>query len=176
MIKQGFSSSVDLLPFTASMAMIKALIIMKGATPVMQFKNDQDRQEVLNCLLENMNEEFRATLQYICHRISAKGRHEVLSDSFKSAALDEMSHILFFSDMLTKCGETPRFTPWPLDQSDDIRSMLTQDIVLEKKAQERYTNQLERFSGYPELATLLQSVLGDEGDHEELFTGYLEKL
>jgi bacterioferritin (cytochrome b1) len=143
---------------------------------VLQFKNEQERQEVLECLTDNMNEEFRATLQYICHRISAKGRNEVLSDSFKSAALDEMSHILFFSDLLTKCGETPRFTPWPLDQSDDISIMLTQDIALEKKARERYTSQLERFSRHPELAAVLQSVLGDEGDHEELFTGYRDKL
>jgi len=142
----------------------------------MQFKNEQDRQEVLSCLTENMNEEFRATLQYICHRISAKGSHEVLSDSFKSAALDEMSHILFFSDLLTKCGGTPRFEPWPLDQSDDIGVMLTKDIALEKKALERYASQLERFSRYPELAALLQSVMDDEGDHEELFTGYREKL
>jgi len=143
---------------------------------MIQFKNERDREEMLNCLAENMNEEFRATLQYICHRISAKGPHEMLSDSFKSAALDEMSHILFFSDLLTKCGGTPRFEPWPLDQSDDIHSMLAQDIALEKKARERYTRQLERFSAYPELAALLQSVLGDEGDHEELFTGYLQKL
>ena len=66
---------------------------------MVQFKNERDRVDVLNCLRENMNEEFQATLQYICHRISAKGVDETLSDSFKSAALDEMSHILFFSDL-----------------------------------------------------------------------------
>jgi bacterioferritin (cytochrome b1) len=149
---------------------------MKGALSMMQFKNERDREEVLSCLTKNMNEEFQATLQYICHRISAKGSHDMLSDSFKSAALDEMSHILFFSDLITKYGGIPRFEPWPIDRSVDIHSMLTEDIALEKKARERYTSQLERFRQYPELAALLESVLGDEGDHEELFTGYLEKL
>lgn len=142
----------------------------------MQFKNEQDQKEILACLMENMNEEFRATLQYICHRISAKGRHEMLSDSFKSAALDEMSHILFFSDLITKYGETPRFTDWALDQSDDIKDMLTHDIALEKEARERYSSQLERFSQYPELTALLKNVLGDEDDHEEMFIAYRNKL
>lgn len=142
----------------------------------MQFKNEQDREEILKCLTENMNEEFQATLQYICHRISAKGIDEVLSDSFKSAALDEMSHILFFSDLITKYGGTPRFTQWPVDQSPDIKGMLTGDIALEKKARERYSAQLERFCDYPELAGIVKNVLSDEGDHEELFSDYLARL
>ena len=86
-----------------------------------------------------MNEEFQATLQYICHRISAKGIDDALSDSFKSAALDEMSHILFFSDLITKYGGTPQFAPWPIDQSPDVKGMLISDIALEKKARERYS-------------------------------------
>ena len=143
---------------------------------MMQFKNEQDRQKVLNCLEENMNEEFQATLQYICHRISAKGIDEMLSDSFKSAALDEMSHILFFSDLITKYGGTPRFTQWPVQQSPDVKGMLTSDIALEKKARERYSSQLESFARYPELADIIKNVLDDEADHEELFTGYLARL
>ena len=143
---------------------------------MMQFKNEQDRQEVLNCLTENMNEEFQATLQYICHRISAKGVNEVLSDSFKSAALDEMSHILFFSDLITKYGDTPRFNQWHVHQSPDVKEMLISDIALEKKARERYSAQLERFGQYPELAGIVKNVLDDEEDHEELFTSYLGRL
>ncbi len=143
---------------------------------MMQFKDERDREDVLSCLTENMNEEFRATLQYICHRISAKGIDETLSDSFKSAALDEMSHILFFSDLITKYGGAPRFTPWPIDQSPDVKAMLTSDIALEKKARERYSGQLERFADYPELAGIVKNVLDDEGDHEELFAGYLARL
>lgn len=143
---------------------------------MIQCKNEQDRQDVLNCLTENMNEEFQATLQYICHRISAKGLDEMLSDSFKSAALDEMSHLLFFSDLITKYGGTPRFTPWPIDQSPDLKGMLTSDIALEKKASERYSDQLERFSDYPELAGIVKNVLEDEKDHEALFADHLARL
>ena len=142
---------------------------------MIQFKNEQDRQEVLNCLTENMNEEFQATLQYICHRISAKGVNEVLSDSFKSAALDEMSHILFFSDLITKYGGTPRFNQWPVHQSPDVKEMLISDIALEKKARERYSAQLKRFGQYPELAGIVKNVLDDESDHEELFASYLAR-
>jgi rubrerythrin len=87
-----------------------------------------------------------------------------------------MSHILFFSDLITKYGGTPRFTPWPVNQNSDIKDMLKSDIALEKKARERYRAQLERFTDYPELAGIVQNVLDDEGDHEALFAGYLARL
>ena len=115
------------------------------------FKNAAERERVLAALELNMNEEFRATLQYICHRIAAKGLDEVLADSFKSAALDEMSHILFFSDLITKCGGTPRFSEWSIDRSSDLAGMLAADIALEQAARQRYERQLEELARHPEL-------------------------
>jgi len=147
----------------------------KGAT-MMYFKNREDQDKILQTLELNMNEEFRATLQYICHRISARGLDEVLADSFKSAALDEMSHILFFSDLITKHGGTPRFTAWNIDQSSDLKTMLEQDIGLEQAARQRYAAQLPLMGDYPELITVLESVLRDEEDHENGFAAYLAKL
>ena len=143
---------------------------------MMQFQNERDRDDMLRCLTENMNEEFRATLQYICHRIAARSMDEVLSDSFKSAALDEMAHILFFSDMITKYGGTPRFTAWEVDQSPDLKGMLESDIALEQQARKRYGMQLERFKDYAELARILESVLEDENDHEAQFADSLGRL
>jgi bacterioferritin (cytochrome b1) len=137
------------------------------------FKNDLDRQDMLYALQHNMNEEFRATLQYICHRISAKDKHQLLAESFKSAALDEMSHILFFSDLITKYGDQPRFNEWEIDKSDDLTEMLQKDIELEKQAKTRYTSQRDRFKEYPEFCNIISSVLSDEDDHEEEFTKYL---
>jgi bacterioferritin (cytochrome b1) len=140
------------------------------------FKSDKDRQEMLEALEANMNEEIAATLQYICHRISAKGREELLSESFKTAALDEMAHILYFSDLIVKYGGKPRFELWQTDQSDDIHTMLRADIELEKRARHRYQRQMERFKAYPEFIAVIEGVLDDEGDHEEKFSEYLETL
>jgi len=139
------------------------------------FKNENDRQEALHALERNMNEEIRATLQYICHRISSKGREEVIAESFKTAALDEMTHILYFSDLITKYEGTPRFEEWQVDKSSELKTMLEADIRLEESAKQRYKSQIERFKAYPELVTILQSVLDDEADHEEIFTRYLRE-
>jgi len=122
-----------------------------------------------------MNEEFQATLQYICHRILAKDRDHVIAESFKSAALDEMSHILFFSDLITRYEGKPRFTAWEVDQSNDIKDMLKVDIGLEAAAKERYAAQIERFKDYGDFITIIKSVLADEEDHEEKFANYLFK-
>lgn len=140
------------------------------------FKSEADRHSLLEALNRNMNEEFRATLQYICHRILARGNNSVLSESFKSAALDEMSHILFFSDLITKYGGTIQFDKWDTDQSQEIEEMIKKDLELEQAARERYSSQIEQFRDHPEVQTLLKSVLADEEDHEVEFTRYLKEI
>jgi bacterioferritin (cytochrome b1) len=98
----------------------------------------------------------------------------VIGESFKTAALDEMTHILYFSDLITKNGGTPQFKEWQIDRSSELKKMLEADIQLEKSSTQRYKSQIDRFKEYPELVIILQSVLDDETDHEELFTRYLK--
>ena len=143
---------------------------------MIKFQNERERDQVLHDLTVNMNEEFRATLQYICHRISALPQDPAMAESFKSAALDEMSHILFFSDLISRCGGVPEFDTWDIDKSTDIPTMLTSDIALEIEAKERYIQQVERWKEYPELLNIIESVLVDEQDHEEEFRRYLESI
>ena len=130
---------------------------------------------MLDALNSNMNSEFRAVLQYICHRISARNQDSMLAESFKSAALDEMSHMLFFSDLISRYGGTPIFEEWMVDQSSDIITMLETDLKLEKEARERYARQLELFKEFSDVTMVLTQVLADETDHEETFEQYLEK-
>ncbi len=143
---------------------------------MIRFRTERDKEEILAALQENMNEEFRATLQYVCHRISARTQDEVMADSFKSAALDEMAHILFFSDILSRHGAEPVYADWNIDRSADLKTMLEKDIELERAARQRYEAQLERMQDYPELVSLIRSILSDEEDHEEEFQRYLSNL
>jgi len=153
------------------------IILIKLQLKIMvKFKDNRDREEILKHLEINMNEEFRATLQYICHRISAQTQDNMLAEAFKSASLDEMAHILFFSDLITKNGATPEFSNWDIDKSPDIRTMLEKDIELEKVAIKRYRAQIERMKDYPDLVSIITSVLYDEEDHEKEFTRHLEKV
>jgi bacterioferritin (cytochrome b1) len=137
--------------------------------------NKNNKTKMLDALNGNMNSEFRAVLQYICHRISARNQDGMLAESFKSAALDEMSHMLFFSDLISRYGGTPTFEEWKIDQSSEIITMLETDLQLEKEARERYACQLELFKDYADVTTVLTQVLADETDHEESFQQYLEK-
>jgi bacterioferritin len=133
----------------------------------------KDTAAILDALNGNMNSEFRAVLQYICHRISARNQDSMLAESFKSAALDEMSHMLFFSDLISRYGGTPIFEEWMVDQSSDIITMLETDLKLEKEARERYARQLELFKEFSDVTMVLTQVLADETDHEETFEQYL---
>jgi rubrerythrin len=49
-------------------------------------------------------------------------------------------------------------------------------LELEMKAIERYSSQITRMKDYPELVTIITSVLNDEEDHENEFTEYLKKV
>ena len=140
------------------------------------FKNENDKHAILESLELNVNEEFRATLQYICHRISSKGKDELLTESFKTAALDEMTHILFFSDLIRKYGGEPRFREWQIDKSNDLKVMIETDLQLEISAKQRYKSQLEKFKDYPELTNLIKSVLDDEEEHENSLKRYIREL
>ncbi len=142
---------------------------------MIKLKDEKDREIILKHLQIDMNEEFKAVLQYICHRISAKSIDNGLAEAFKSASLDEMAHILFFSDLITKYGGTPEFSTWDIDKSNDIKVMLEKDIELEQAAVKRYEKQIEDLQDYPELVTILTSVLNDEEDHEVVFLEYLKK-
>ena len=137
--------------------------------------DDERRQQIIDLLQGNMNAEFKATLQYICHRISVYKRDSVLGESFKSAALDEMAHILYFSDMIDKLGGTHEFTDWPIHSGPSIIDMLEADIALEQDARSRYGAQLETLHDQPQLHALIKSVLADEEEHEEEFSAYLEQ-
>ena len=139
-------------------------------------KNESDKHAILEALELNVNEEFRATLQYICHRISSKGKDELLTESFKTAALDEMTHILFFSDLIRKYGGEPRFREWQIDKSNDLKVMIETDLQLEIAAKQRYKSQLEKFKDYPELTNLIKSVLDDEEEHENSLKRYIREL
>ena len=139
-------------------------------------KDENDKHAILEALELNVNEEFRATLQYICHRISSKGKDELLTESFKTAALDEMAHILFFSDLIRKYGGEPRFREWQIDKSNDIKFMIETDLQLEIAAIQRYKSQLEKFKDYPELTNLIKSVLDDEEEHENSLKRYIRQL
>ena len=134
------------------------------------------REMLLDALNLNMNEELRATFQYICHRIAAHPSNRVLAESFKTAALDEMTHILYFSDLLSKYGGSPTFHEWPVDKSSDVKTMLATDLHLEKEAKIRYTHQMEKFKDFDDVMIILQDVLDDESDHEETFLHHEKTL
>ena len=137
---------------------------------------ENQREVLLDALNLNMNEELRAALQYICHRIAAYGSNALLAESFKTAALDEMSHILYFSDLISRYGGTPSFGEWQIDKSSDVPTMLATDIQLEKEAKIRYREQLEKFKSFEDVMLVLQNILLDEDDHEETFLRYAKSL
>ena len=139
-------------------------------------KEDSSKQKLLQALNLNMNQELRATFQYICHRISAMNSNTLLAESFKTAALDEMTHILYFSDLITKYGGTPQFTEWNIDKSSDLKTMIESDIQLEKEAKARYAGQIKDFKGFADVIGILEDVLDDENSHEDTFQRYIESL
>ena len=143
---------------------------------MVQDKEDSSKQKLLDALNLNMNQELRATFQYICHRISAMDSNTLLAESFKTAALDEMTHILYFSDLITKYGGKPQFSEWDIDKSSDVKTMLETDVKLEKEAKVRYSGQIEDFKNFSDVISILEDVLDDENSHEETFQRYIASL
>ena len=70
---------------------------------------------------------------------------------------------------------TPGLVEWKVDKSAEIKEMIERDVELEQEAEKRYASQLNRFAGYAEFCSIIQSVLADEEGHEEEFNRYLRE-
>lgn len=133
-------------------------------------------------------DEWLAHVQYLTGALVAvgDGREPALAE-FRQHAEDEHRHALLLADRILALGGTPLLAPaeWPLYQQcgylppteTDVARITAQNITSESCAIRVYTALLAEVKlTDPETATLIQSILGDEIEHEEDLQGVLAGL
>ena len=94
----------------------------------------------------------------------------------EAISVDEMRHMWWLADLITKRGGKPTMEHNELDfGNDDLKSMLKRQIQLESDGIERYNHQIDIIDD-DEVVGVLKHILDEEKRHKKEFRMRLEDL
>jgi bacterioferritin len=131
-----------------------------------------DQKEIIKILNDNFVRELEATLIYsrnyfLMEECDASRVTEAIS-------VDEMRHMWWLADLITKRGGKPTMEHQELDfGGDDLKGMLERQIELESDGIEIFTQQIRDIPD-EEVVGVLKHILEEEKRHRKEFKTRLE--
>jgi bacterioferritin len=133
-----------------------------------------DMNDIIRILNEDFMRELEATLIYA--RNSFIMTDCASSRVTEAIAVDEMRHMWWLADLITKRGGKPAMEHKELDfGGDDLKRMLGKQISLETDGIEKYNKQIETIKD-PEVVGVLKHILDEEKRHRKEFRIRLEEI
>lgn len=128
----------------------------------------QGSPEIAAALLEDLNEEVKAAIQYVWLAVSARGISSLsVADYFEHTAKTEMKHIEMLAQRLDYYGVSLPVGPWGVKTYTDLSQMLRAALALEQAAIKRYQAHAVLAESLKDSAVrlMLEEILRDEQDH-----------
>jgi len=133
-----------------------------------------DMNDIIRILNEDFMRELEATLIYA--RNSFIMTDCASSRVTEAIAVDEMRHMWWLADLITKRGGKPAMEHKELDfGGDDLKRMLGKQISLETDGIEKYKKQIETIKDL-EVVGVLKHILDEEKRHRKEFRIRLEEI
>jgi bacterioferritin len=133
-----------------------------------------DMDDTIRILNEDFMRELEATLIYA--RNSFIMTDCASSRVTEAIAVDEMRHMWWLADLITKRGGKPTMEHKELDfGGDDLNRMLEKQISLETDGIENYKKQIEIIKD-PEVVGVLKHILDEEKRHRMEFRIRLKEI
>ena len=133
-----------------------------------------EKEDTIQILNEDFMRELEATLIYA--RNSFIMTDCASSRVTEAIAVDEMRHMWWLADLITKRGGKPAMEHKELDfGGDDLRRMLEKQIYLETEGIEKYKKQIETIKDL-EVAGVMKHILDEEKRHRKEFRTRLEEI
>ncbi len=124
-------------------------------------------EDVIRILNEDFVRELEATLVYIRNSFIMKECDP--SRVTEAIAVDEMRHMWWLADLITKRGGNPIMEHRELDfGGKDLQTMLRRQITLETEGIEKYKSQVEIMQD-PEVIGVLKHIMDEEKRHRKEF-------
>ena len=129
-------------------------------------------EEVIRILNEDFVTELEATLVYVRNSFIMKDCDP--SRVTEAIAVDEMRHMWWLADLITKRGGKPTMEHKELDfGGNDLQTMLQKQIALETEGIEKYKKQIETVED-AEVVGVLKHILDEEKRHRKEFKTRLQ--
>ncbi len=126
-----------------------------------------ESRDVIAILNENFMRELEATLIYVRNSFVMKDCEA--SRVTEAIAVDEMRHMWWLADLITKRGGKPVMQHKELDfRAEDTADMLQMQIALETEGIEKYKAQIDILDD-PEVVGVLTHILDEEKRHRKEF-------
>ena len=133
-----------------------------------------EKNDIIDLLNEDFRRELMASMIYTQNSFIMKECDP--SRVTESIAVDEMRHMWWLADLITKRGGKPTMEHEELDfGGEDKKSMLQRQIDLESTGIERYTYQM-KIIGDEEVVGVLEHILAEEKRHRKEFKERLDNL
>lgn len=133
-----------------------------------------DKEEIIKLLNEDFVRELEASMVYVYNSFIMEDCDP--SRVTEAISVDEMRHMWWLADLITKRGGKPTMEHQELDFSnDDLKIMLKQQIQLESNGIDRYNHQIDIIDD-DEVVGVLKHILDEEKRHRKEFKMRLEIL
>ncbi|MFZ0442946.1 MAG: ferritin-like domain-containing protein [Methanobacterium sp.] len=133
-----------------------------------------DTEEVVKLLNVDFLKELEASMIYVYNSFIMEECDP--SRVTEAISVDEMRHMWWLADLITKRGGKPTMEHSELDlEDDDLKTMLERQIQLESDGIERYTHQIDIIDD-DEVVGVLKHILDEEKRHRKEFKMRLEGL
>jgi len=129
----------------------------------------------LDSLNEAIAREIQVSIQYMWQHVEWEGvKGYATKDAFEDIAKQEMKHAEMIAERLYYLSDgkvVPTTKPDPIVVGKNLRQMVSQDMLDEKKAIEMYKTIIEnaRKEGDEATALLFMEILKDEEEHHDTF-------
>ena len=134
-----------------------------------------NKEDIIKLLNEDFVRELEASMIYVYNSFIIKECDP--SRVTEAISVDEMRHMWWLADLITKRGGKPTMEHKELDFSDDdLKSMLQRQIQLESEGIERYNRQIDMIDNDDEVVGVLKHILDEEKRHRKEFKIRLEGL
>lgn len=126
-----------------------------------------ESRDIIAILNENFMRELEATLIYVRNSFVMKDCEA--SRVTEAIAVDEMRHMWWLADLITKRGGKPVMQHKELDfRAEDTADMLQMQIALETEGIEKYKAQIDILDDL-EVVGVLKHILDEEKRHRKEF-------
>jgi bacterioferritin len=134
---------------------------------------------MLDMLNKAIARELQVVVQYMWQHVMWKGvQGFAVKDELKSISIAEMKHAEAIAERLTYLGGTPTTKPEPIFVGGSLKEMLEHDKSDEEGAIKMYKQIIEMATKEGDQVTkrMFASILADEEEHHDTFSGLLEEI
>ncbi|NYB52291.1 MAG: ferritin-like domain-containing protein [Methanobacteriaceae archaeon] len=133
-----------------------------------------DKKDIIAMLNEDFVAELETTMTYVFNSFMMDECDP--SRVTEAISVDEMRHMWWLADLITKRGGKPIMNHKELDYGgDNLQEMLQRQIEMESEGIDRYTHQIEVIDD-EEVVGVLKHIRDEERRHRKEFRDRLDNL